>query len=161
MSLTHNAKDINVPEIIKLSGLNENSKTSLAYRLYGLKQQDNPAVLIEYRGIEGSRIAPLAQFLINNKISCRVNLVAEGKNNVYIGIRADIREKDLNLAAKIVKTVIYQLEGKLSSFNPETKVRTKTFADKTRKENREAAPTIKNKPQEEVLDFLVAMKGIA
>ncbi len=160
MSLAHNEKDINVPEIVKLSGLNANSKTKLAYRLYGLKQQDNPAVLFEYRGIDPAQLAPIVQFLNNNKISCSMNSVAEGKNNVYIGIRADIRDKDLDLAAKIVKTAIYQLEGKLSGFNPETKVKVKSFKDKTRKENREAAPKTKNRPQEEVLDFLVAMKDI-
>jgi len=133
MSITYNEKDFNVTEIVKAAGF-ENSKTKYNFRVYGLKKADNPAILIEHRdSIKGNDlIQPVVTFLNNNNVAAKVRFVEKGKSNVYLGIREDLRGQPV-LAAKILKTIVYHIEGNLTGLTPAAKIKTKVFKDNTGK----------------------------
>ena len=94
----------------------QNLKTIYDYRIYGLKNEQNPPILIEYNYnlfpfgfIEEQR---LTKFFKKNGIKI------EFKNDKYvnrqlvsIGIRNDLR-KSTNLCCCIIQSIIFYLENK-------------------------------------------------
>jgi len=129
MSINYNKKDYHLPEIFQATGL-DGKKTRNEYRLYGLSNEGNPAVLLEYRGgFDPKVLQPVMDFLNSNKISCKISAAQDGKRHVYIGLRYDIRDKQPDLAVKIVKTIIYHCEGLLEKANFSKKIKIRSFKD--------------------------------
>lgn len=123
--ITATETDTNLPEILKESKL-RNLVTREKYHIYGLRREENPAVLIEYEeeyvnSDFKSRVTALSYFLELNGIGveCFTNSDSRG---VDVGLRIDLRQH-LNkngkplLAASILKTVIYCLEDRIDVEN--------------------------------------------
>ena len=99
-----------------------NLVTRYRYRVYGLRQEENPPILIEYHFDKvdekfGERLKALVEFFKANGIS--VDSFAEAETNrVDIGLRRDLRafvnknDKPL-FAASILSTIVYSLEGRV------------------------------------------------
>lgn len=116
-----NENDFN---LLKISGESKlgNLVTRFKYRVYGLKQEGNPVILIEYhynRVDEGfnERVEALGKFLKANRIQLGVYHATNTKG-VDIGLRRDLRAV-LNkngkptFASGIISTIIYCLEGRI------------------------------------------------
>jgi hypothetical protein len=97
--------------------------TRYKYRIYGLRQSDNPAVLIEYHYDRadakfGERVSALTEFLKDNGIELNSYSESDTPNKIDIGLRKDLRafvnknEKPM-LASAILSTVVYCLEGRI------------------------------------------------
>jgi hypothetical protein len=117
-----NENDFNLVKISNESKLG-NLVTRFKYRVYGLKQEGNPPILIEYhynRVDEGfeERVQALVKFLkTNGGITLTVNHAVNTKG-VDVGLRRDLRavlnknEKPM-FASGIISTIIYCLEGRI------------------------------------------------
>ena len=117
-----NENDFNLVKISSESKLG-NLVTRFKYRVYGLKQEGNPPILIEYhynRVDEGfeERVQALVKFLkTNGGIAMSVYHTANTKG-VDIGLRRDLRavlnknDKPM-FASGIISTIIYCLEGRV------------------------------------------------
>lgn len=93
------------------------------YRVYGLRQENNPPILIEYNyervddGFE-DRLTVLVEFFKAHGIQVDTYSESEDGNKVFVGMRRDLREhvnkngKPI-LASAIVSTIIYCLEGRI------------------------------------------------
>ena len=117
-----NQNDFN---LVKISGESKlgNLVTRHKYRVYGLKQEGNPSILIEYHynkiEVEDfeERVEALRKFLKANNISVDVCNDANTKG-IDIGMRKDLRGV-LNkngkpmFASGIISTIIYCLEGRV------------------------------------------------
>ena len=116
MSVEFNEKDYNLPKIKELSKL-ASLETVNNYRIYGLRQEDNPVVLIEYNPnyvkIPVGRINPLVEFFKLNKINIRFETINSNKPKLYIGLRKDIREHN-GLCVAILQTIVHHLENRLN-----------------------------------------------
>ncbi len=94
------------------------------FRVYGLQQKGNPPILLEYpQGYQLKReqVEVLFNFFNNNGIKFKVGTFRDGKNQVYIGLRRDVRDNP-KLCRAIVETIVYQLEDKLE-LNNEDKIK--------------------------------------
>lgn len=155
--ITLNEKDINIPELHKLCGFIVEQNTRFNYRIYGLAQENNPAILIEYhKGAIASPVMfqPVLGFLNGNGISTKVASADKGKSHIYIGIRQDLRKGKMDLAAKILKTIILHCENKLSNFDPQTKIKVKPFP-----ENKTVVPKpAKTEKSEKLPEWLVSFE---
>ncbi len=116
-----NANDFNLVKISNESKLG-NLVTRFKYRVYGLKQEGNPPILIEYhynRVDEGfdERVQAIGKFLKSNGIKVVVYHTVNTKG-IDIGLRRDLRavlnrnEKPM-FASGIISTIIYCLEGRI------------------------------------------------
>ena len=117
-----NENDFNLVKISSESKLS-NLVTRFKYRVYGLKQEGNPPILIEYhynRVDEGfeERVQALVMFLkTNGGIAMKVYYTANTRG-VDIGLRRDLRavlnrnDKPM-FASGIISTIIYCLEGRV------------------------------------------------
>lgn len=108
-----NQKDENILEIEKLLKIGD-FKTVNHYRVYGLKMEDNPPVLLEYepKQIDAAKLKTLSAFFNGNGINFQFQVVEPNKGKIYIGLRKDLRQ-ELALCAAIVNTIVYFLEGKM------------------------------------------------
>ena len=117
-----NENDFN---LVKISGESKlgNLVTRFKYRVYGLRQEGNPHVMVEYhynRVDEGfeERVNALAKFLKANGLTVQISHTANTKG-VDVGLRRDLREV-LNrndkpmFASGIISTIIYCLEGRIN-----------------------------------------------
>lgn len=112
--------DTNLPAIRRESKL-FNLVTRYKYRIYGLRQRDNPAVLVEYNYDKVDehfveRLGAIRDFLIANGIEVEPYHEAE-TSRIDIGLRKDLRlfvnkNKKPMLASSILQTIIYTLEGR-------------------------------------------------
>jgi hypothetical protein len=90
-------------------------ETKYNYRIYGLKPEGNPAILLEYtKGGAGAEKAMknAATFFKNNKINAQVAKTDTGDSDIYIGLRMDLRKDDKTMVAAL-NTILHSLEGKL------------------------------------------------
>jgi hypothetical protein len=119
--ITFTETDTNVPALIRESKLH-NLVTRLKYHTYGLRQENNPVILIEYGGRfvdDGfhSRISSLKEFFTLNEIDIEISDESDNRR-IDIGMRIDLRkmvnknDKPL-LAASVLSTIIYCLEDRL------------------------------------------------
>lgn len=112
--------DTNLTKIQRESKL-FNFVTRYKYRVYGLRQQDNPPVLIEYHYDKvdehfDEKLDAIVEFCKSNGIQVDTYNEAE-TNRVDIGLRKDIRlivnkNKKPLLAASLLSSIIYALEGR-------------------------------------------------
>ena len=115
-----NERDINLVAIRRESKL-FNLVSRYKYHIYGLRQQDNPPILIEYNhsGVNekfDEKLSSVVTFLRGNGIE--VDTYSESETSrVDIGLRKDLRlfenknGKPL-FASSILSTIIYTLEGR-------------------------------------------------
>jgi len=115
--------DTNLPNVVRESKL-FNLVTKNRFHVYGLRQINNPTILIEYRkdivdvNFE-QQLDSLVQFFKLNEIE--VETFDESDNRrVDIGLRLDLRKfvnknKKPILAATILSTIVYALEGRIDS----------------------------------------------
>lgn len=113
--LAFNKKDEHLPQIEQIIKINGNL-LRYNYRIYGLKNEDNPSLLLEYNpnivGISTNRFDFLTLLFNRNKIETNFELLNEEKDKVYIGLRRDLRDFP-EFCAKLLQTIIYYLEGEL------------------------------------------------
>ena len=112
--------DTNLPAIRRESKL-FNLVTRYKYRIYGLRQRDNPAVLVEYHYDKvdehfEERLTAIKDFLLSNGIEVETYREAD-TSRVDVGMRKDLRlfvnkNKKPMLASAILQTIIYTLEGR-------------------------------------------------
>lgn len=97
--------------------------TRFKYRIYGLRQENNPAILIEYHHTRmdnkfGEKVEALTAFLKANGIEVETYSESDNINRIDVGMRRDLRGfvnkngKPL-LASAILSTIIYCLEGRI------------------------------------------------
>ncbi len=110
--LSFNRKDYNIPAIAIESKMG-NFDTKFEYRLFGLKQEENPLILI-YNPFIGEIQKPLLEL---KKFFKKNNLQLEIENTdvrrISIGLRYDIRA-NIILCSSILQTIIYTLENRLA-----------------------------------------------
>ncbi len=119
--ITATTSDTLLPVIMREAKLN-NLITKLKYHVYGLRQQNNAVISIEYDNdyvdedfLE--RFADLLEFFKLNNIETEYTKDS-GERTISIGLRIDLR-KTLNkndkplLAASVLSTIIYCLESRL------------------------------------------------
>lgn len=117
-----NENDTNLTKVRSESKL-FNLVTRYKYRVYGLRQPDNPAVLIEYHydRVDGQfkeKLSALMEFLKANGIEAENYSESDNLNRVDVGLRKDLRTfvnkngKPM-LASAILSTIIYCLEGRI------------------------------------------------
>ena len=112
--------DTNLTKIQRESKL-FNLVTRYKYRVYGLRQDNNPPVLIEYHYDKvdehfGEKLDAVVKFLKANNIQVDTYNEAE-TNRVEVGLRKDLRlvvnkNKKPLLAASLISSIIYALEGR-------------------------------------------------
>lgn len=145
--ITFNEKDFKITEV-KTESKISNLLTKYEYYIYGLKQEDNPGIFVEYHFDKvdeyfEERLQILEQFFSKNGIIFEWNCESDSSNRVSIGIRRDLRSvvngngKPL-FAASLISTVIYGVEGRLQprdlkSFKiPKLPALSKLLAEKTK-----------------------------
>ena len=117
-----NENDFNLTKLKTESKLG-NLLTRFKYRIYGLRQENNPAILIEYHHTRmdskfGEKVEALTAFLKSNGIEIETYSESDNTNRIDIGIRRDLRGfvnkngKPL-LASAILSTIVYCLEGRI------------------------------------------------
>jgi hypothetical protein len=108
-----NLKDLNMEAIAKASKLNQ-LETRNEYRIYGLAQDGNHPVLFSGQEsvVNAEQEKTLANFLKTNGIDSAMEDCDTKDRKVYIGLRFDVRQ-DAELAANLVQTFVYYLEGRL------------------------------------------------
>lgn len=114
-TINYNQKDFNLPEISKMNDLN-NYRLKYNYRIYGLKQEDNPPILIEINPrlitVDNTKINSLVKFLVNKGVSTKFANCAGDKAKIYVGLRYDVR-KNRELSNKIICTIIHAIENNI------------------------------------------------
>lgn len=116
-----NQNDFNLTKIrheTKLGNLTTRNK----YRIYGLRQENNPLILVEYHYDKvcrdfDTRIDAVVKFFKTNGIDVDVYNESEA-NRVDIGLRKDLRgmvnKHDQPIfAATVLSTIVYCLEGRI------------------------------------------------
>jgi hypothetical protein len=114
--------DFNLTKVRRESKL-FNLITVNKYFIYGLRQSDNPTIMIEYHynNVEesfGERLDALKQFLTSNSIDVEIYDQSDNKGRVDIGLRKDLRSivnknRKPMLASSVLSTTIYALEGRI------------------------------------------------
>jgi hypothetical protein len=115
-------KDFNLTKIRRESKL-FNLVTEYKYFVYGLRQADNPPIIIEYYydGIDENfeeKLSALVEFFKSNGVEVKTYSNSEDKSKISIGLRKDLRAvvnrngKPL-LASSVLSTIIYGLENRL------------------------------------------------
>jgi hypothetical protein len=108
--------DYNCQPIEKFSGIG-NLKTSRYYRVYGLRQEENPPVLLEFKTLpEGKDFPTIKKILKRNGIESMHIIEKYDTDSISIGLRKDLRNH-ISLSAAIVNTIIGYLEGKMNLNN--------------------------------------------
>jgi len=117
-----NENDTNLTKVRSESKL-FNLVTRYKYRVYGLRQTDNPAVLIEYHYDRvdehfKEKLSALMEFLKANGIDAENYSESDNPNRVDVGLRKDLRlfvnkNGKPMLASSILSTIIYCLEGRI------------------------------------------------
>lgn len=116
-----NEHDFNLTKVKRESKL-FNLVTRFKYRVYGLRQNDNPAVLIEYHYDKvddkfKERLEVLCNFIRSNGIEIETFSESETPR-VDVGLRKDLRAfvnkngKPM-LASAVLSTIIYCLENRI------------------------------------------------
>ncbi len=116
--INFNTIDFNIDKIEKKAKIK--LKTEYDYRIYGLKDDDdNPLVLIEFNfelfpgEIGNYHRETLFKFFQTNGISIEFkDTDYEKDKKFWIGFKKELR-KEVIIAANILQTIIYFLEGKL------------------------------------------------
>lgn len=116
-----NQNDFNLTKVRHESKL-ANLITRQKYRIYGLRQAENPPVLIEYDGENvtedfGKRLNVLVKYFKANGIEVETFDGSETQR-VDVGLRKDLRaivnqQEQPLFAASILSTIIYCLEGRI------------------------------------------------
>lgn len=117
--------DINMPEVLTESKL-VNLNTRYKYHAYGLRNECNQPVCIEYNSDRVCRadvdfeikIVALMEFFRSNGIEIETDSESENVNRIDIGLRKDLRTfcnrngKPM-LASSVLSTIVYCLEGRI------------------------------------------------
>lgn len=111
-----NENDFHLTEIKRESKL-FNLITDSRYKIFGLKQSNNPIIDIEYsndtRDIIDNKRSEIQKFFeIANLKDIEFEYKNVYNNEIKIGLRKDLR-KHIILTAAILRTIVYCLEGKL------------------------------------------------
>src|SRR5579859_3233220 len=120
--ISFNKKDEKMGEIAKLSKI-VGALTKEDYRVYGLRNSNNPPILIEYSEHSDvydkldSKCTKLDAFFKKNGIDITFGPLEDETEDgtdykVYIGLRRDVRN-DLPLTCALLKTIIYFIEDKI------------------------------------------------
>mgnify|MGYP001596491294 CR=1 FL=1 len=113
--LVFNKKDENLPQIEQIIKIDGNL-LRYNYRIYGLKNENNPSLLLEYNpnivGISTDKFDFLTHLFNRNKIETSFEILNEEKDKIYIGLRRDLRDFP-EFCVKLLQTIIYYLEGNL------------------------------------------------
>jgi hypothetical protein len=114
--INFNTNDYNMWKVERDSKLG-NLECENEYKVYGLKQEDNPVVLIEYcfegyTNIDNLMRKKLIQFFKKNGFLIKINSIDDESNKIYIGLRKDLRKYPV-LAACVLQTIIYYFEDEL------------------------------------------------
>jgi hypothetical protein len=82
------------------------------YRVFGLKNQDNPPVLIRYgpEAIEETKVMQL--HYVFKKSGLIADFYRDYPKGLSIGLRRDVRE-NVPFAAALLQTIVYYLENKI------------------------------------------------
>jgi hypothetical protein len=119
-----NQNDFNLPQIKEASKL-RTALTKEDYRIYGLRQDDNPPILIEYCTCHDAvsdltiKCAKIEKFFKRNGLQVMVDSFDREDDDepidfkVYIGLRKDIRA-DIALSSAILQTIIYSLDDRIT-----------------------------------------------
>jgi hypothetical protein len=110
-----NEKDYNLKKI-RIDSKLFNLLTTYSYRVYGLLQENNPPVLIEFNSNVvddkfNEKLKIIDKFFEENQIKC-ISEDSEDGNKIFIGLRKDIR-KHVILCSSILQTIVYGLENRL------------------------------------------------
>lgn len=111
-SITFNLADDNMPKISKVTKLG-GVLTRLNYRIYGLKTEGNPPVLIRSSPNDNWPINNMVAFFANQKIKVQVSNKLEEKGTIHIGLRKDVRQHPA-LCAAILQTIVYGIEKRMN-----------------------------------------------
>jgi hypothetical protein len=119
--ISFNKKDDKMSEIAKQSQIS-GAVTKEDYRVYGLRNENNAPILIEYSSNSDvynevyRKCCMLRTFFNRHGIALEHAEIEHEEDNtdykIYIGIRRDIRN-DAPLACAILKTIVYYLDDKL------------------------------------------------
>lgn len=113
--ITYNLKDNNIPQIQQITKIN-GDLLKYNYRIYGLKNEDNPSLLLEYNPnivlISTDKFDFLTHLFNRNKVETSFEILNEERDKIYIGLRRDLREFP-EFCSKLLQTIIYYLEGNL------------------------------------------------
>ena len=113
--LAFNKKDEHLPQIEQIIKINGNL-LRYNYRIYGLKNEDNPSLLLEYNpnivAISTDKFDFLTHLFNHSKIDAKFEILNEERDKIYIGLRRDLRDFP-EFCAKLLQTIIYYLEGEL------------------------------------------------
>lgn len=114
--ISYNKKDDNIPQIEQIIKSHDNNLLKYNYRIYGLKNEDNPLLLLEYNPnivfISTDKFDFLTHLFNKNKIETNFEILNDARVNIYIGLRRDLREFP-EFCSKLLLTIIYYLEGNL------------------------------------------------
>jgi len=104
--------DYNLTKIRELSGLGD-LKTKREYGVYGLKQQNNPLMILNLKpNVFRHPRNQLKRFFRDHGLYLRVGREIPRDVHAAIGLRRDLRG-DVPLASACLQTIIYYLEGKM------------------------------------------------
>lgn len=118
-----NTNDFNL-RAIKIESKLFNLITKFKYRVYGLRQEENPALMIEFNTDAVStdktftnRVQAVIDFLKSNGIEAE-SYGESDDTQINIGLRRDLRSfvnknKEPILSASVLSTIIYCLEGRI------------------------------------------------
>ncbi len=110
--------DYNVNKIKTETGFDWQTKTNLKYYVYGLKQENDAPIKIEYNKdlLKGNKytFSKLDSFFKKRGIVIEWDDMY--KKGIDIGLRKDLRQQP-KLSAAIVSTIVYALEGKIKLKN--------------------------------------------
>ena len=113
--ISFNQDDDNLIQIQRLTNFTNNLFVN-NYRIYGLKNEDNSHLLLEYNpnivAISTDKFDFLTYLFNHNKIDAKFEILNEGRDKIYIGLRRDLRDFP-EFCAKLLQTIIYYLEGEL------------------------------------------------
>ena len=121
----YNLKDDNMPNIQQTAGI-DSLLTKEDFKIYGLRQNDNPPILIEYSDESDvssdlyRKCQTLKDFFSRHGIVFKSDVLEENNERdddeaidykIYIGLRRDIRD-NIPLTIAIMKTIIFFIDGK-------------------------------------------------
>jgi hypothetical protein len=117
--INFNLRDFNIARIKRESKLG-NLETRQEFRVYGLKNESNPPILINFdeHYAHFDDCWRVQDFLRGNNIQCEIEYEDNSDENVQdrplisIGLRKDLREQVV-LCAAILQTIIYSAENRL------------------------------------------------
>jgi hypothetical protein len=111
-----NENDINMNQIKERGGFSS-LKTKLEFRVFGLAQDDNPPIGINYNMDKrpSNQIEDeITNFFRNNGLELAFDHKDDEK--IHIGLRRDVRE-NVDLSVALLKTIILNLDGGLELDN--------------------------------------------